>query len=687
MPSPSQLHGPPELRRSWHLPAPVMPAPPLPPPPPPPPPPPNWTVPVPDEKPRYTGKIPMGFTENNSLTYLATGNPCVDFFFHIVPNTPTNDLIQRLSSAWDHDQLTTLKLICNLRGVRGTGKSDKENFYTAAIWLHNFHPKTLASNVSVFAEFGCFKDLLEILYRILEGPLVRAQAKKELENRKNGRTRTMRFRGRPRKRGQKISKGKFGRKLALLKKRELRARVPREERIKENMVKVNEEKSTARVLRKEKELAKANKAMEKYKGDSDYRFLHDQISSVFAENLKLDIQRLNSNETKKISLAAKWCPKIDSAYDKATLIYESIARKVFPKEDYVEYEGIKEGYYAYRVRDRLRKEVLVPLRKVLQLPEVYMSAKQWDALPYNRVASVAMKNYKEIFLLHDGNRFEEYLEDVKRGKATIAAGALLPHQIIKSLGDGDDGKVAELQWARMVDDVAKLGKLNNCIAVCDVSASMSGTAIRVCVALGLLISELSEEPWKGNVITFSENPELHKVKGDSLLEKTSFVYGMEWGGNTDFQKVFDRILEIATTGNLNEDQMIKRIFVFSDMEFDEACCHYPDYGCDSSEDSDLEGLKAEKARSKGWETDYEVIQRKFREKGFNNVPQIVFWNLRPSSATPVTAQQKGVALVSGFSKNMVTVFLEEGGLENFNPVAVMEKSISGELYQKLAVLD
>lgn len=65
----------------------------------------------------------------------------------------------------------------------------------------------------------------------------------------------------------------------------------------------------------------------------------------------------------------------------------------------------------------------------------------------------------------------------------------------------------------------------------------------------------------------------------------------------------------------------------------------------------------------------------------------MFWNLRHSSATPVCAQQNGVALVSGFSKNTVTVFLEEGGLENFNPVAVMEKSISGELYQKLAVLD
>ncbi len=40
--------------------------------------------------------------------------------------------------------------------------------------------------------------------------------------------------------------------------------------------------------------------------------------------------------------------------------------------------------------------------------------------------------------------------------------------------------------------------------------------------------------------------------------------------NTNFQKVFDLILEVAVNGNLKEDRMIKRVFVFSDMEFDQA---------------------------------------------------------------------------------------------------------------------
>ncbi|MCI39793.1 plant/T31B5-30 protein, partial [Trifolium medium] len=73
---------------------------------------------------RTTRIPPMGLTENMSPTFLSTGNPCLDFFFHVVPNTPSETLVERLQLAWSQNPLTTLKLVCNLRGVRGTGKSD-----------------------------------------------------------------------------------------------------------------------------------------------------------------------------------------------------------------------------------------------------------------------------------------------------------------------------------------------------------------------------------------------------------------------------------------------------------------------------------------------------------------------------------------------------------------------------------
>ncbi|OMO77295.1 hypothetical protein COLO4_25232 [Corchorus olitorius] len=129
---------------------------------------------------------PKGYTENLSATFLSSGNPCLDLFFHVVPDTPPESLKEMLRLAWAHDPLTTLKLIYNLRGVRGTGKSDKEGFFTATFCLHNNHHKSLACNLDSLADFGCFKDLPEMLYRLLEGFDIRKIQKEEWNQRKVG---------------------------------------------------------------------------------------------------------------------------------------------------------------------------------------------------------------------------------------------------------------------------------------------------------------------------------------------------------------------------------------------------------------------------------------------------------------------------------------------------------------------
>ncbi|KAM0844767.1 hypothetical protein ACQ4PT_056828 [Festuca glaucescens] len=64
---------------------------------------------------------------------------------------------------------------------------------------------------------------------------------------------------------------------------------------------------------------------------------------------------------------------------------------------------------------------------------------------------------------------------------------------------------------------------------------MRGLPMDVCVALGLLLSELCDEPWRHRVITFSERPQLHHVKGKTLWEKTWFIRDMHWDVNTDVQ--------------------------------------------------------------------------------------------------------------------------------------------------------
>ncbi|KAL8530943.1 hypothetical protein ACS0TY_007821 [Phlomoides rotata] len=535
----------------------------------------------------------MGRTGNGSPTFLSTGNPCLDFFFHAVPDTPAEDLNDLLKAAWDSDPLKALKLVGNLRGVGGTGKSDKEGFYTAALWLHNNHPRTLASNVTSFAELGYFKDLLEILFRLLEGSNARVS---KAERRKScnysdyesdyggsdcGSTRSRRGRGAMRRR----------------------------------------RKGEARQLsRDENRIEKAKKVVERYNRDANFKFLHECVSDLFAQCLRSDMKVLDSGDLGKISTAAKWCPSLDSEFDRVTLLCESIARKVFPREEYPEYESVEEAHYAYRVRDRLRKQVLVPLRKATQLPE------------------------------------GGYME------------ALLPHEIISALDD--DPVAAELQWRRMVEE---MGKMKNCVAICDVS---EGIPMEASVALGVLVSELSQGPWKGKLITFSDESRLQLVRGESLREKMEFVRGIECGDEKNLHKVFDVLLKVAVKGKLRGEEMVKRVFVFSNMGFSRSSRGYYDY----------------------FETDYEEIERKFRDNGYRDcVPEMVFWNLSNCSvrsddhdhrgkATPVLGNQPGVALVSGYSKNLMSLFLEENGA-TLDPEAVMEAAISGEEYNRLLVVD
>ncbi|KAK4788122.1 hypothetical protein SAY86_019441 [Trapa natans] len=200
------------------------------------------------------------------------------------------------------------------------------------------------------------------------------------------------------------------------------------------------------------------------------------------------------------------------------------------------------------------------------------------------------------------------------------------------------------RWKRMVQDLQKTVQLENCIAVCDVSGSMRGTPMKVCVALGLLVSDLAGGPWKDKIITFSKKLKLHPIRGGSLTEKGRLVEAMDRGTNTDFQRVFNVILSVAKRMKLmaRADKMRKRVFVFIDMEFDQASAR-------------------------------------------PEVPQLVFWNLRDSRSTRACVSQEGVALVSRFLKNLLKVFHDNDG--QVDPEEEMIAEISGMEYQKLVVVD
>ena len=38
--------------------------------------------------------------ENLTSTFVSSGDPCLDFFFHVVPNTPVSSMASLLAGAW-----------------------------------------------------------------------------------------------------------------------------------------------------------------------------------------------------------------------------------------------------------------------------------------------------------------------------------------------------------------------------------------------------------------------------------------------------------------------------------------------------------------------------------------------------------------------------------------------------------
>ncbi|PNX80750.1 hypothetical protein L195_g036761 [Trifolium pratense] len=93
--------------------------------------------------------------------------------------------------------------------------------------------------------------------------------------------------------------------------------------------------------------------------------------------------------------------------------------------------------------------------------------------------------------------------------------------------------------------------------------------------------------------------------------------------------------------------MIKRIFVFSHKGFD-------------------------RASANSWETDYQAITRKYREKEYGSaVPQIVFWNLRDSRAGKMPC--KNESLFSQVTKKLNVALSKYGKhLEKYSNTDISE---------------
>lgn len=249
-----------------------------------------------------------------------------------------------------------------------------------------------------------------------------------------------------------------------------------------------------------------------------------------------------------------------------------------------------------------------------------MTNHQIDEIDYEKVPSLAMLKYYERFKRE--TRFLEYLEQVKAGKKKINTACTTVYDIYRNretLGDTAD---------LLFDKLEKISL--SCIPVVDVSGSMinDSDSIGKALSIGYYLAKCSTYA-PNQFLTFSGEPQLVTLRDNlSMVDNFKFMTNQDWGWNTDFGAVMDKLSELR-------DSFPDYIVVLTDMEWDEGSAN----------------------------TTQEVMDI-FNSLGVKT--KIVFWNLNNRNAT-VNFQKDCpfVIYMSGYSPRLLKFLSLEFNAEKF----------------------
>jgi len=266
-----------------------------------------------------------------------------------------------------------------------------------------------------------------------------------------------------------------------------------------------------------------------------------------------------------------------------------------------------------------------------------MSNNKWDDIKYSSVPGSAMRRYSRAYDRNDHQRFDGWKND-DTTKASVSA--TYPHQIFGVMDQ--DEKLAEKMWRDLPDFIETEEVI---LPMIDVSGSMYGTALQVAISLGMYLAERNKSQFVNTFLTFSGDPQLIRLDPTkSLAERFQTINSSEWGMNTNFEKAYTTILDLATKHNVDPKSMPSMLLCLSDMQFD-----------DSGNGSlHLDNIKDE-YRSAGYE-----------------LPKLVFWDLEAHAGQPAECSDENVAMISGFSPSIMKAVLNA---EEFNPIDVMLEAL------------
>lgn len=372
----------------------------------------------------------------------------------------------------------------------------------------------------------------------------------------------------------------------------------------------------------------------------------DDLWGLLNTSLKNDVIALVKNQlktdatSKTPSLLAKWLPSENTSSKEtrklATTIREAIG---FSPRDY--------------------RKLLSLLRTQINVLEKKMSARQWSDINYEHVPSQASMRYRKAFKKHDETRYSAYLEAVKKGEKKINSKALFPYEIVDKFLTGKvagDDATLEALWSNLPNYFGD--HYDDSLVVADVSGSMAGIPLSISISLALYMAEKNTGCWNNKFITFSNNPQFNEVRGATLRDKIYNLNRAEWQMSTNIEAVFKLILNTAIQNKLSNDQMLKRVFIISDFEFNAAT-----------------GINNPS-------TLFRSISTKFSNAGYT-IPTLVFWNVRAvKEQYPMSLDDTNWQLVSGSSPSILQYMFTGSST---NPYSKMLEVLNSERYIKIVI--
>ena len=365
--------------------------------------------------------------------------------------------------------------------------------------------------------------------------------------------------------------------------------------------------------------------------------LEEDMWAFMKAQFELDEKSMKAN--KPCSLLAKWVKTPDASSKETRKLGILTAQKF--------------GTSVYAFKRRLRA-----LRKYLQIVECKMSAKEWSEIDYQAVPSRAMALYRKAFTRNDSARYAKYLSSVERGETKINSATLYPYDILEgycsyglSLKTTLD-RTLEAQWKALPN---YLDQPANALVIADTSGSMWGRPLMSAVGLAIYFADKNTGPYHGLWMSFSEDSKIQKLKGETLAQKIKSIDTDHWDANTNLERAFMHVLQIAVENKVPQEEMPKSLIVISDMQID---------------------------RCVGEWSFYDEMRKRFNRAGYE-IPGVVFWNVDSRSDTfHADKSRKGVQVCSGQS---ASTFKQLMGAVTCTAMELMAKVLKGERYSAITI--